>query len=84
MKRLVIVAMVLWLTPALAGVSVRTVDFLAGQKLSVNAAGPVLLRMDEARNRLVVANTLTSSISIIDCGRGRSKTSRSAAARSST
>jgi len=68
MKRLVLIAMVSWLAPALAGVSVRTVDFLAGQRLSVNAAGPVLVRMDEARNRLIVANTLTSSISIIDCG----------------
>ena len=68
MKRLVLIVMVLWSTPALAGVSVRTVDFLAGRRLSVNAAGPVLVRMDEARNRLIVANTLTSSISIIDCG----------------
>jgi hypothetical protein len=53
--------------PVLAGVSVRTVDFLAGQGLSVNAAGPVLLRVDDARNRLIVANTLTSSVTAVDC-----------------
>lgn len=54
-----------------AAVAVRTVDFLAAKGLSVNAAGPVLLRMDEARWRLVVANTLTSSVTLLDCATGR-------------
>jgi YVTN family beta-propeller protein len=77
MKRLVFIAVVSFSTlvsavlfPALAGVSVRTVDFLGGQRLSVNAAGPVLLKMDETRNRLIVANTLTSSVTIVDCATG--------------
>jgi YVTN family beta-propeller protein len=50
-----------------AKTTVRTVDFLGVPGVTVNAAGPVLVQMDEARNRLIVANTLTSSLSIIDC-----------------
>lgn len=45
---------------------VTTVDFLGD--IEVNAAGPFLLLMDSGRNRLIAANTLSSSISIIDCG----------------
>lgn len=48
-------------------VSVTKVDFLEDLGIEVNAAGPLLLRMDEARNRLIVANTLSSSLTIIDC-----------------
>lgn len=75
MKRLVLAAAVSLtaaavVPPVFSDVSVRTVDFLAGQRLSVNAAGPVLLKMDEARNRLIAANTLTSSVTIIDCATG--------------
>jgi len=47
-------------------VTVTTVDFLAERGLAVNAAGPLLLRMDDERNRLIVPNTLTSSLTIID------------------
>jgi DNA-binding beta-propeller fold protein YncE len=50
-----------------AAAEVKRVDFLAGIGLQVNGAGPLLVRMDPARNRLVVANTLTSSVSLIDC-----------------
>jgi DNA-binding beta-propeller fold protein YncE len=61
--------------PALSGaspsdrakVSVTTIDFLKEANLAVNAAGPVLVKMDAFRNRLVVANTLSSSVSFIDC-----------------
>lgn len=57
--------------PALAEpapeVTVKTVDFLSEAGLEVNAAGPLLVLMDEGRDRLVVANTLTSSMSVIDC-----------------
>jgi YVTN family beta-propeller protein len=56
--------------PPPAKVEVVTVDFLAPAALAVNGAGPVLVRMDAFRNRLVAANTLTSSVSIIDCARG--------------
>jgi DNA-binding beta-propeller fold protein YncE len=55
---------------AAAGAGVATVDLLEAAGVEVNAAGPVLVRLDEARNRLVVANTLTSSLSVIDCSRG--------------
>ncbi len=77
MKRLVLTAAVSFsilvaivVFPAVAGITVRTVDFLAGQRLSVNAAGPVLIKMDETRNRLIAANTLTSSLTIVDCATG--------------
>ncbi len=51
-----------------AGITVQTVDFLDVPGVTINAAGPLLVQMDDERNRLVVANTLSSSISIIDCG----------------
>ncbi|MDD3643375.1 MAG: hypothetical protein PHQ19_07945, partial [Candidatus Krumholzibacteria bacterium] len=53
--------------------AVDTVDLLAPLGLDVNAAGPVLVRMDVDRGRLVVANTLSSSLSVIDCASGAVK-----------
>ncbi len=68
MRRFIIVASILVLTQnAFAGDQVMKVDFLATLGLKVNAAGPLLVRMDVARNRLVVANTLSSSVTLIDC-----------------
>ncbi|MFO7915000.1 MAG: hypothetical protein R6U43_04855 [Candidatus Krumholzibacteriales bacterium] len=52
-------------TPQASLSDVVTVDFLDDMK--INAAGPFLLRIDESRNRLIAANTLSSSISVIDC-----------------
>ncbi|MDD4857657.1 MAG: hypothetical protein PHD74_06070, partial [Candidatus Krumholzibacteria bacterium] len=49
-------------------VSVATIDFLESSGMSVNGAGPFLVKMDAFRNRLIAANTLSSSVSIIDCG----------------
>lgn len=46
---------------------VKIVDLLAASGLHVNAAGPLLVCLDLARNRLVVANTLSSSVTLIDC-----------------
>lgn len=46
---------------------VTTVDFLNAAGVDINAAGPLLVRLDAARNRLIVANTLTSSLSVVDC-----------------
>ena len=51
-------------------VTVTAVDFLDADGSGINAAGPVLVQLDAKRNRLVVANTLTSSLSVIDCGTG--------------
>lgn len=59
--------LVLVCSQVFAQVSVKTVDFLETRGLTVNGAGPLLIRMDEARNRLVVANTLSSSVTVIDC-----------------
>ena len=55
-------------SPAERQVSVATIDFLKDSGLGVNGAGPILVKLDAFRNRLIVANTLSSSISIIDCG----------------
>ena len=49
-------------------VSVTAIDFLKAANLSINGAGPLLVKMDAFRNRLIVANTLSSSVSIINCG----------------
>ncbi len=53
--------------PVFAGGGITRVDLLAPLGLKVNAAGPLLVRMDAVRNRLVVANTLSSSVTLIDC-----------------
>lgn len=54
-------------TSATAGYELKKVDLLAASGLQVNAAGPLLVRMDVPRDRLVMANTLTSSLTLIDC-----------------
>ncbi|NIO02212.1 MAG: hypothetical protein GTO42_08725 [Candidatus Latescibacteria bacterium] len=51
---------------AKADISVKTIDFLKIHDISINAAGPLLVQMDNERNRLIVANTLSSSLSIIN------------------
>jgi DNA-binding beta-propeller fold protein YncE len=45
---------------------VKTVDFLAQLNLKVNAAGPLLVKTDIPRNRIILVNTNTSSVSLID------------------
>jgi DNA-binding beta-propeller fold protein YncE len=53
--------------PGAAKVSVTMIDFLESADVSANGAGPLLLKLDSFRNRMIVANTLSSSVSIIDC-----------------
>jgi hypothetical protein len=50
--------------------SVTEIDFLEKSGLEFNGAGPLLMQVDEARNRLVTVNTLSSSVSVIDCATG--------------
>jgi DNA-binding beta-propeller fold protein YncE len=45
---------------------VKTVDFLSQFNLKVNAAGPLMVKTDIERNRIILVNTNTSSISLID------------------
>lgn len=54
-----------------ASYAITKVDFLAAAGLRVNGAGPLLLRLDKERNRLVLANTLTSSLTLVDCADNR-------------
>lgn len=61
-------AVILFLFPVFflqAQTKVKTVDFLARTGLKVNAAGPLLTMADNPRNRIVLVNTNTSSVSII-------------------
>lgn len=71
MKRVALFIIVAIISAGLAAsAAVRgevTVDFLKCLGIDVNAAGPFIVKMDLPRNRLVVANTLSSSVTLIDC-----------------
>jgi len=45
---------------------VKKVDFLTRYGLSVNGAGPLLVKIDPRRNRIVLINTYTSSVSVVN------------------
>jgi len=45
---------------------VKTVNFLSQFNLKVNAAGPLMVKTDIERNRIILVNTNTSSVSLID------------------
>ncbi|MEJ2719530.1 MAG: hypothetical protein P8181_00120, partial [bacterium] len=64
---LLVILMLCAAIPVQAERSARTIDFLDVLGVEVNAAGPLLVRMDTARNRLIVANTLSSSLTFIGC-----------------
>ena len=49
-----------------AGIRIQKVDFLQPLGLTVNGAGPLLVKTDVPRNRIVFVHTYTSSVSIID------------------
>jgi len=68
MIRIIAILMIIFLLPyAVNSSEARTIDFLASAGLSVNAAGPVMVMMDADRGRLIAANTLSSSLTVIDC-----------------
>jgi YVTN family beta-propeller protein len=67
MQKIFILALIVLLPVTVhAEVSVKTVDFLQHTGVAVNAAGPLWVQTDVERNRIIVANTLTSSLTIID------------------
>lgn len=68
-RPLVLALFAIFVAPCFAGV--KRVDLKAGAGFSVNAAGPLIVRADEARGRVVLANTLTSSLTVISCADGR-------------
>jgi DNA-binding beta-propeller fold protein YncE len=45
---------------------VKKIDFLSRYGLDVNGAGPLVVKTDTTRNRIILVNTNTSSVSIID------------------
>ncbi len=69
-KEMIILLLVGFAVWASADYSVTEIDFLEKSGLEFNGAGPLLIQVDEARNRLVTANTLSSSVSVIDCATG--------------
>ncbi len=56
-----------------AKINVQTIDFLTQIGVNHNAAGPVLTLLDEKRDRIIVANTLSSSLTIIQGKTGQVK-----------
>ena len=48
-----------------AAYAVKRVDFLAASGLRINGAGPLLLKLDMERDRLAMANTLTSALTLV-------------------
>ena len=63
-----IIVLILFISPIFAQSQyrVKTIDFLSSYKLKYNAAGPILLEVDEVKNKIYVANTLSSSVTVID------------------
>lgn len=59
------------LTSLSAQKKITEIDFLNSLNVKINAAGPVLLRVDNERNRIVCANANSSSISLIDGSTGK-------------
>jgi DNA-binding beta-propeller fold protein YncE len=49
-----------------SGYRVRTIDLLQQSGFKVNGAGPLLVTCDTNRDRIILVNTNTSSVSIID------------------
>lgn len=66
MPRNVLVLALVLAVSAHAGVSVKEINFLEKAGFTTNAAGPVLVRWDASHDRLIVAHTLSSAVSIID------------------
>jgi DNA-binding beta-propeller fold protein YncE len=72
MIRRITILLIISLVPVfISAGEITTVDFLEGAGLSVNAAGPVLVMMDAERGRIIAANTLSSSLTVIDCADGK-------------
>ena len=68
MRRKIFFVSLIWLCQAVfASYQTKKIDFLAAAGLQVNGAGPLLLRLDPERNRLALANTLTSALSMVNC-----------------
>ena len=63
---MVILFLALFITPVHSAVNIRTIDFLKSIGIKINAAGPLLVQMDSTRNRIIVAHTLSSMVSVID------------------
>lgn len=70
--RRAMVFVLLMASASLAGAdsAVTEIDFLEQAGMEFNGAGPLLVQVDGVRNRLITVNTLSSSVSVIDCRTG--------------
>jgi DNA-binding beta-propeller fold protein YncE len=66
MKKMLWILLLMVSLATSATYSVKTFDMLKSSGLSINGGGPLLVRVDSVRNRILVANTLTSSLTVID------------------
>ncbi len=64
--KLIVVFLLVAFVSAFGKITVKTIDFLDQVGVQINAAGPLLVQVDSLRNRIILANTLTSSMSVID------------------
>lgn len=68
MVLLLVIGCILLMPPVRA--ALKRIDLKAEAGFTVNAAGPLLIRADEARGRIILANNLTSSLTVIQCADG--------------
>ncbi|OQX95269.1 hypothetical protein B6I21_06355, partial [candidate division KSB1 bacterium 4572_119] len=65
-KKITFFVLILFTISLKAEVKVNTINFLESVGVNFNGAGPLLVQMDSIRNRIILANTLSSSVSIIE------------------
>ncbi len=66
MKKILIILFVIINYTIYSQANVKIIDFIEPFKLQYSSAGALLLKSDNIRNRIAVANALSSTISIID------------------
>jgi len=65
MKKFFLIFLIL-LTYNLIALDVKTIDFLKSKNLNYNAAGPLLVKYDKLNNRIVLLNTNSSYLTLIN------------------
>lgn len=74
MRVFLLAVLLVWVSQFLhSRTDVIEVDFLKDLDLKVNGAGPLLIKTDPERNRVLLVNTITSSVSVIDSDTHRVK-----------
>ncbi len=66
LKKVSIIVLIFLISLVYLNAKVTEIDLLEKAGLDVNGIGPVIVKCDAANNRVIAANTLSSSVSIID------------------